>query len=54
MLSIDNYRIYDSIVIWKIILLVIMVVFTTVGGLCFLCGHGSEGVYPQSIRKTVK
>ena len=50
--DVDEFRVYDTIVIWKIVLASAMLVFLAGGGLCFLCGHGSEGVYPQPVRRS--
>ncbi len=52
-IKLEDIKVYDYMIIWKIVLMVVMSAFALTGVVCFLCGHGKEGVYPHPLRKTV-
>jgi hypothetical protein len=46
-----DFKIYDNIMIWKIIFVIIMVIFTLGGTIAFCCSHVMYQNYAQPIKK---
>ncbi len=48
----DGDKIYDTIFIWRLLLLLILFAFAVVGALYTLCGHFVQPLHGQPIKRT--
>ena len=47
----EDFKIYDNVFIWRILLLIVMAGFTVAGFVAFICMHAIVPVRAQTIKK---